>query len=29
MMPLSMSPAGETMTIINIGGKEEVKLFLE
>ena len=29
MMPLSMSPAGETMTIKKIGGKEEVKLFLE
>lgn len=29
MMLLSMSPAGETMTIKKIGGKEEVKLFLE
>lgn len=29
MMPLSMSQAGETMTIKKIGGKEEVKLFLE
>lgn len=29
MMPLSMSPIGEMQTIKKIGGKDEVKLFLE
>lgn len=29
MMPLSMSTVGELQTIKKIGGKEEVKLFLE
>ena len=29
MMPLSMSPIGEMKTIKKIGGKDEVKLFLE
>lgn len=29
MMPLSMSPVGQMQTIKKIGGKDEVKLFLE
>lgn len=29
MMPLSMIEAGKESTIVKIGGKEEVRLFLE
>ncbi len=29
MMPLSMIEAGQEHTIIKVGGKEEVRLFLE